>query len=438
MPEAVKISELPPLTTVNPNDIVPVVDEFLTQTGKAKASDIAKIGGGPPGNNTVITAHLQNGAVTAPKVGFSAANKIIAAPLVGAGNGREIDCSPYSQGLLAAVDSAAALAHLNGLQSSNNPTFTGQVKVANGTAALPAIVPSSDPATGIFFVQPDSISFAGAGDESFRFQQDGMMLTRSPDEPTVLRARQGALAWCQFNGTAADGQIVTLAKAQSPIAARYGLSIPGAPSALLGVGGSDATSQARAAATIARIKTIETSRGYTLTLEDEGETTPGASWFSDKYGKLNQTISPVANSWPAYARGTEDRANFYSPGDDTLWYWDTATSTWLRTAATGKGWIGSMTLTSSGAAPSLIQDGMGVASVTKTQTGEFAVTFERAFPVGDTKYCVIVTSNDQAAGGTGLVPRIGSLTNTGFNIFFHARGTGTLTNPSVACFAVWR
>ena len=129
MPDSVKISELDPRAAVG-TDVLPAVDSAFNSTVRVTASSIAAIGGGPPGDGTVTTAKIVNGAVTAIKTSFLSTDRLLGRAAAGAGNGEEIPCTSYARGLLATADSAAALSYLGGIQSLNNPTFTGTTTVA--------------------------------------------------------------------------------------------------------------------------------------------------------------------------------------------------------------------------------------------------------------------------------------------------------------------
>lgn len=415
MPDSVKISELNPRTAVA-SDVVPAVDATFSQTVRVTAGSIALIGGGPPGDNTVTTAKLANGAVTAPKVGFSAPNKIITRTDSGAGSGIEIDCTPYARGLLAAINDETARQYLNALQSTNNPIFTGQVQVSRGSVngttgdVIPSIVPVSDPSTGIFFPQSDAMALAANGKEIFRWLSDGQFLSRSVND-TVLRPRYSAVAWVSFNGFVAGGGTLNFDRDQHGIASRYGLTLSGAPSAILGTGTAGQTTRAY-------MQSLETARNLQLNF-------PLTPEFSDAYGKINPDRGN--NTWPAFHRGTENRANYYSPGDDVLWYW--TGSAWATTPASGKGWIGTMSITTP-ANTSVILGARSITSVARGSSGVYTCTFASAMP--DTNYCVMATSSSP---GTVFVQ---NLTTTSFQLVTVNNTTGAAVDPGLVCAAVFR
>lgn len=338
MPESVKISELPVMSSVQPDDILPVVDAAVTQTGRATAAQIAAIGGGPPGDNTVTTAKIVNGAVTAPKVGFSATDKIVGRASAGAGNGEEITCTAYARGLLASADATAAQQYLNALQSTNDPTFTGQVKFADGSASAPSITNSGNTNTGIFFPLQNSVGIALEGQEYVRFLQDGTTLSRTytTTNPSFLMPQFSVRAWVVIDGTV--GNTYTQNN-QHLIAARYGL--PG-------------QSLYYDSATVAKITAMETAYGNTLT----------------------------AVSTTAY----DGRNNYTTPGDNVHYRWNG--SAWVTIAATSGSWIGSITFHSNNT--NTIKNGGNVTSVTGATAGNYTVNFATAMP--DTSYAVILTS----------------------------------------------
>jgi len=343
MPESVKISELPVMSSVQPNDILPVVDAAVTQTGRATAAQIAAIGGGPPGDNTVSTAKIVNGAVTAPKVGFSATDKIVGRASAGAGNGEEIPCTAYARGLLATADATAAQLYLNALQSTNNPTFTGQVKFADGDATAPSITNTGNTNTGIFFPLQNAVGVALEGQEFVRFLSDGTTLSRTytTSNPSFLLPQFSVRAWAVIDGTVGNTAVINN---QHLIAARYGLA------------GQSLWYEAN---TVARITAIELGYGNDIT----------------------------ASGTVAY----DGRSNYTSPGDNVHYYW--TGSAWASTPASGKNWIGSITLRSR--ATNTVKFAGNVTSVTGSSVGQWTVNFATVMP--DINYCVLLTSKRQSA-----------------------------------------
>jgi hypothetical protein len=203
MADPVKISELPAISSVQANDIIPIVDAALTQTSKATAAQIAAIGGGPPGDGTVTEGKIAAGAVTAGKVGFTGPDKLLSRTLTGAGAGTEIPCTPYARGLLAVSTAGDARTYLNALQSSDSPTFTGtvtvsgdlsvsggisgQVRSVDGTAGSPAYSFSGDTNTGIARLGgADTLSLVTGGVERMRVTATGAMQSVAAGGSTLL------------------------------------------------------------------------------------------------------------------------------------------------------------------------------------------------------------------------------------------------------------
>lgn len=195
MPDAKKISELPEFSTVAANDILPIVDENRTGTGHCKASQISLLGGGPPGDSTVLERHMTLGAVTAPHAGFTAREKIIASTIgsqQGTPNGsnyrgEEITCTNYIQALFSKATAQEAREHLNALQSSDNPTFTGQVRLASGSPDAPSLTHSGDLDTGIYFAT-DLVAISTNGLPRFAVDSSGNIYFTMVDNGNLRRA----------------------------------------------------------------------------------------------------------------------------------------------------------------------------------------------------------------------------------------------------------
>lgn len=330
MPDAVKISELPPLSSVQSGDIMPIVDEALTQTFKATAGQIAAIGGGPPGDGMVTTPKLFNGAVTYPKIQNVAADRLLGRATAGAGVVEEIPCTGFMRGVLAAADSAAACTAIGALASTVDASFTGPAKFSDGTAAAPAITNIGDINTGMFFPAANTIGFSNDGYERLRLGEDGTMYSNFPGTSisTELRAAYMSRAWINFDGTGGGSQTITN---QHLICQRY-----------VGVWGSLLDD----ASTRSRIQTLESGFGNTLT-------------------------------FPAnYNIGTEGRTNYTSTGDNTHFRWNG--SAWVSVPASTGSWIGQVVLTST--SPVTVRNAGNVSSVTRTGVGAYTLNFSAAMP----------------------------------------------------------
>ena len=115
MPTSVKISDLPAITSIVRGDLVPVVDESLTQTNKATLGQIKDM---EAGANSVVNNSLATAAISAEKQGHAANDSLYVATSIhpqaatggtasnqttdGKFTGREIACTPYIQKLMEA------------------------------------------------------------------------------------------------------------------------------------------------------------------------------------------------------------------------------------------------------------------------------------------------------------------------------------------------
>ena len=393
MPEAKKISELPLLSSVQPNDILPIVDSGLQATHRCTASQIAAVGGGPPGANTVNNTHMQEGAVTASKTQFTGPDKLFSRTDAGAGSGVEIACTSYARGLLAAANGPDARAYLDALQSTDSPIFTGQVQVAKGSVGVPSIVPSTALDTGLFFPEEGVLSVASTNIELFRMANDGLLL--SPISGVAgLRPNAGARAWVNFSGLEAAGTAFNIVANAGAVARRYGRTTH--------VIGDTPETQAY-------MSSVESALGLTLVL-------PNTPPFQDSKGK---------GSFPRYNLGSEGRANYTTPGDN--YHWIRSGGAWSLESATPRPWIGTLTVSTPPSA-SPIRQSIGISSITRTGVGGYTVLFEEPMP--DENYCVVASASNVNV----------SVTSTTSNSFALAcfNVSGAAVDPTQVHAAVFR
>jgi hypothetical protein len=340
MAESVKITELPAISSLVNDDIIVVVDENETQTSKATLGQVKNMDCGP---NTVKESALALGAVTATKHGFSGPDKIVTRSESGAGAGAEFPLTPYARGLLAAANGPDARAYLDALQTTADPTFTGQVRIAKGTEAFPSLTFTDDEDTGMFSPQPNSIGFTMEGNEFIRFVSDGNTLSRTYVDSglSLLLPQYSVRAWARFSG--GTGTAATFQSAGT-IASRYGFW------------------------------------GQTLWFE-----TNTINKIIEIEAAWGNTVTAYGTNWPG-----DTRNNYTTPWDNVHYYW--TGSGWATTPASGKSWIASLTVTPN---PNITMFQTGnVTAIKGLGSGTFELTF--ATPMPDTNYAVLVTSTRNA------------------------------------------
>jgi len=129
---AVKITALPAVSSLQSTDLIPAVDSSGTQTVKATLQQVQNLG---PGAGTVTESTVAPGAVTSGKTGFSAPGKFSYASLAAQQNssskyiGIEGDISDYSAQTLLPKNSAADWFDAIGM----SPNFSGPITVPYGT-----------------------------------------------------------------------------------------------------------------------------------------------------------------------------------------------------------------------------------------------------------------------------------------------------------------
>ncbi len=139
---AVKITALPEVSSLQSTDLIPVVDASGTQTVKADLQKVMDLG---PGAGTVTESTIAPGAVVAGKTGFTEASKIAYASSNASVNnagryvGTEASISDYSAQTLFKLSSAAEWFAAMGMQ----PNFTGPITVPFGGIELVSIIDNS-------------------------------------------------------------------------------------------------------------------------------------------------------------------------------------------------------------------------------------------------------------------------------------------------------
>jgi hypothetical protein len=431
MPTSKKISELPTFSTVQAADILPIVDYTLTQTGKCTASQIAAIGGGPPGVGTINDTMIIDGGILPQDIGFTAQERMVCASAntttaFGAVRykGEQATLTSWARGFLSSVSAEVARGYMEALQSSVNAYFQGQTRfggsvVSGGsgnTAAIPCIV--KNPAnwstsnlqnSGIFFPDDDAVAFSINGQERWRIQDDGGVWTALQNtSPIVSKPGFMCRAFVFFSGTATAGSQTSITANQRAVAARYGL----------------AGTLASNSATETKIAAIESARGITLDLNSTDN-------FTDAYGK---------GSFPIKNRGTESRANYTSPGDNKHWSWNTSTNDWVLINAingsTNVPWIGTAAFTTQ-LNNNPIFCSANIASVQRTSAGVYQLNFSVAMPTPNSGagtpegYAVLLTTSDRTFTAQVTARADTSLTVTTYNSSGAAADVGGL---SVAVF----
>lgn len=385
MPDSVKISELAPRTALS-DDVLPAVDGTLSATIRVSAGSIAALGGGPPGDGTVTTAKLANNSVTLPKIQQIAARKVLGNSTAASANVTEIAATDFGFSILNAANGTAARALIN-----DSNAFTGQATFADGTAAAPSIANTGDTNCGIFWPDTDVIGIATEGSLRFYIDAEGTQYSNLNSDPTKILAQFACRAWVAFQGTGTTGTITI--NNQGTIAARYGVK-----------------------------NSIWNDAGNTRTKMETEENARGLS------------LKDASNNWQIGSTAADGRSNYTTPGDNVHYYWDPASGgSWKTTAATGKNWVGNITLRSTGASPAQpVLGSAGITSVINVSTGKFTVNFLTAMP--DANYAVVISSQHNSLTGNGK-DQVESRTASSFVISHMEAGALTTTNyMAVAVF----
>jgi hypothetical protein len=402
MPESVKISELPELSTVKPDDIIPVVDEFMTQTSRATAAQVCRVGGGPPGDDLVEDQHMSDGSVLPTATGFSAPDRIAVStsgpPAANPGedaqtatgasdqsnkngnySGKELICTPYMQGLFAQSDGPKARAYLDSLQSTNDAVFTGQTRFPDGTPAEPSIC--AEGSVGDTTGKPDvGIYFETSSVNAYDPTAPNIDLDAAPPGPPK-GVGIGISGYEVFRATNV-GLASTTPFSNSPLPF-YGLR---AWCTLYAEGGGTIS--------FSNARQIGSFVQPLFSFESLAWTTPTvayASYALEQRGWNVTFINAVAG---------DGRTNYTSPGDNTHLQivgavqnqdgsWDFANAQWQRIPASGTSWIGA--ITASGASSGTITGALNIESVASVNS---AWRFYFTSPMPIETYAVFGSANN--------------------------------------------
>ena len=401
MPSSVKITDLPAISSIQRGDIIPVVDESQTQTNKATLGQIKDM---ECGAGTVVNTSIVDAAVTANKLGFSTNDKLAVATSShpqsgttgvtnstsnadGTFNGREIICTPYIQALMAQQTGPQARAYLDALQSTNNPTFTGQIFAANGSETLPSYTFTNNPNTGMYLSQNNVLGFSSEDIEVVEISPTGFRSRIATSGGTYVGTYPhfGVRAWVSFNATVG--------------AVRY-IQNPHTIASLVGLWPGTIYKSADNITKINEAVTAANSDEF-ITLTDRGS----------RVG--------VFNAQSGYSGQRDDgRYNYTSPGDNFHYNWNGSSWGTLGPSAPSN-WIGSLAIETN--ASLSVESGGNVASVTVTGS-TYRIHFIESMP--DLKYCVV--------GASGITGRVDIVSRN--QDYVDVQVAGTLTSP--VCVAV--
>lgn len=177
MADAVKISDLPEVSAVASQDLIVIVDESQTQTSQATLAQVQALG---PGPETVTTPTIAPGAVTAPKTGFTASDRIAVASTTQTGDGvytgEETELTPYARTILSSPDAATAFQRIG-----VSPNFAGPIRVPLGTPTEPSYTFTADDNTGMFGGSQGYINFSSNGEVVLSIAVDREVYKRQAD-----------------------------------------------------------------------------------------------------------------------------------------------------------------------------------------------------------------------------------------------------------------
>jgi hypothetical protein len=302
--------------------------------------------------------------------------------------GQEIDCTEYAQGILAQPDGPSARAYLDALQSTDNPIFSGQVFAPSHT----------EDANGVY--QP--ASEAGEILPAYSFIGRGTTGLFSPYANSVGVVTEGFRAWVIDGG----GNQYSLISGSSG----YGMFPAYSCRAWASINGNTGTTWV-----VNNPHEIGARMGLW----------PNSLWYEQN--TINKVIAEESGKYGNAVTSTgtvqrDGRSNYTTPFDNVHYAWDAVNQRWYTVPASGRNWIGSITLTAINQQP--INGGGNLGSLTKIGTSGTSNLFKFAEPMPTAEYAVV------ASASTGSV-YIQNRTTTQFEI------TTSAANPNLIDVAVF-
>lgn len=288
MADAVKISDLPEVSAVASQDLIVIVDESQTQTSQATLAQVQALG---PGPETVTTPTIAPGAVTAPKTGFTASDRISVASTTQTGDGvytgEETELTPYARTILSSPDAATAFQRIG-----VSPNFAGPIRVPLGTPTEPSYTFTADDNTGMFGGSQGYINFASNGE---------VVLSISVDREVYKRQSDGLGA----NNTVIEGLTTPFIGFNA-----YAVFTPGQTGTAIDIQGSDAVGRF-----VGLSNYLASWPGYPTvwhgpTMRYDATTRAGLTYLMDQLGYDPTTVAFYTT------RPGDGRTNYTSTGDN--------------------------------------------------------------------------------------------------------------------------
>lgn len=392
MPESVKISQLPVASSVQGTDLIPVVKMVgatPAETNRATAAQIAAVGGGPPGVNTVTNQHVADSGLQARKLGFTATDRIAYSStntdtVEGQTRYRctETTLTAYARELLSKVDAASAWTHL-----AANPNYSGPIRVPPGSPTNPTYTFTGANNSGLFLVD-DSVCISANGQMLYMFSSNRDMYSLQAGSPAgALSPAIPFRAYVIFNKNAAGTQV-----------------------------------------------TLDTQRevgeflGFRNYQDANGDWNGPNIWNSSTVvqgltaGCINKGVSYVSHQ----SQNKDGQSNYSSPGNNSLIVLASdGTSTGIppvpyqTTAAQNQTWVGKMIYETASAAPTLVS----VRNISTMSVSSNIYTVNFVVPMPDTKYGIVGSVKPASGGAPGAI-RVTSRTTTSCAITYDNQTAG--------------